>query len=284
VGTTDLPQRCVWLVAEALRHEARAAEFDRSGSAAEAAFYHQRASAKVSEAAELIPDGHPDRPALDRFVQELSIRVVYLQSLSGSPITLPLEDHVGEVSLGMDISSAPPPEEEAVPALLAKGGTSGGTAPLTDGGYELVRALQSGADMQAFIRRVVAAEGRRVQRQAEAEFNSFVARYGSDGRGLADLRGAVRLASWAELDLDPTMDKLQAAVELEKDARMLEERDRREEAADMYRRSLAVFQYVYKHDARMRSAKVKEMVAKRLEDLASCVERLQSSDGAAEPV
>jgi len=35
----------------------------------------------------------------------------------------------------------------------------------------------------------------------------------------------------------------------------------------MYNRDLAVLQYVHKHDPRMRSAKVKETVGKRIDEL-----------------
>lgn len=277
------PPRCTWLVAEAFRLEERAAEFDRSGIAAQAAFYHQRASTKISEALALIPKVHPDGPKLEGFANELSIRAMYLKSLGVAPITLPLEDHVGEVTLSMDLSVAPLPEEDTVSTLLAKGGASGSTAPLTEEGYQLINALRNYVEMEAYVKRVVAAEGRRFQNHSEAELTSFVTKCSADQdvKSFAHLQNMLRLATWLELDLDPKMDKLQAAVLLEKEARMLEENNRIEHATQMYQRALGLFQFLYKNDSRMKSAKVKEMVGKRVEDMASSVERLKNGDSVA---
>ncbi|CAK0836641.1 unnamed protein product, partial [Prorocentrum cordatum] len=276
MATEVPPPKCAWLAAEGLRLEARAAELDRAGSATEATFQHQRAAAKLAEAAALCPGDHPDGPTLSAFSAQVSLRAVYLQSLGGGTAGAPLEDHVGEVpSLAMDLSSAEQPAEETVPTLLARGGASGATAPLTEEGYQLVLALGSGEQTKAFVLRVLDAGGRRPRAGAEAQLDAFAS--GSAPPSLADLREAMQVAGWVELSLDPSKDKMEVAVQLEQEAKALDERGLAEEAAQMYDRSLAVFRFVHKYDPRTKNPKIKDMVGKRIDELVERVNRLKEA-------
>jgi len=268
------PPRCVWLAAEGLRLEARAAELDRAGSSAEAAFHHRRAADKLSDAAALCPDGHPDGPRLREHVLEVSARAVYLDSLAGAPPSMPLEDHVGEVSLLMDLSSAPRPEDEEVSALIAKSGTSGSSAALSEAGYRLVAALENPAEMRVYANRIIAADGRRrASSSADADVDATLRAASSfDG-----LQQAIRGASWVELDIDLNMDRLDLGNKFAEEGASLEAQGRREEAAQMYSKAVAALQFAYKYDERScRYPKVKEAIGKKVEELS----RKASASGA----
>lgn len=260
----SLPPKCTWLAAEGLRLEAKAVELERVGSNAEGAFHHRCASTKLAEAAALCPEDHPDCSALSEHAQQVSARAVYLDSLAGAPASLPLEDHVGEISLLMDLTSAPRPEEEDVPALIARAGTSGDTAALTQEGFQLVRALRSLSDVKAFIDRLLFAEGRKRQEVADISIEAVWESAGS----LPALQEALRCAPWVELDVDPNMDKLDLAMKFEREAHTLETQGRKEDAKQMYSRALAVLQFVHKHDPRTKNPKIKDMIGKRLQELA----------------
>lgn len=286
-----VPAECVALTAEGLRLEEQAAELDAAASWVEAAKKHHRAAAKLAEAVQQCPESHPDRPTLQTLVSEVTARAVYLESLNGATATMPLEEHVGPAALVMDLSSAPSPEEqqerqelqqqEDVSELLRKSGTSGASSPLTQEGFLLVRALRSGGEMRAFLLRLIQGGGRKLRVGAEEELERFAAPESADGaqalENLAEVQDKLRQAPWIELDVDVNeKDKLQLGVKLEKEAKAMEGQGRKEDAAQMFGRSIAAFQYVLKFDDRaLRSEKVKEGVVKKIEELEARAQALR---------
>jgi len=267
--------KCAQLAAEARQLEAKAVEFDCQGSASEAAFHHKRAAAKCNDAANLCPPGHPDGPRLEEYAQELLLRVVYLESLNGAPITIQLEDHVGDLDLTLELPENPAPAQdtqEEVAALLSQMGVSGSTAPITEEGYQQVAALHKDEEMQTFILRILEADKRQLREGCEAELLALVprCRAGGDMKGLTELRIELSRASWIDLKLDMTKDKLQIAVDIEQEARSLEAQGRKSEAAAMFDRAVTLLQYVIKNDPRCQNQKIKDMISKRLEDLQAC--------------
>lgn len=261
--------RCAWLVGEAVRIEARAADLERSGSIAEALFHHRRATTKLSEAADACPDQHPDKALLEDHAADIQLRMVYLESLGATLPSLPLDEHVGTLSLTMDLSCAEAPVVEDVADLVARSGASGSTADLTETGYQLVAALRSTADMKAFIWRLIEADGRQVRAGAESELDVLVSQFSvvHQAHSLAHLQEAISRAVWAELVLDPKKDKLVLAMDLEKEALRFENLGLKEQAVDWYGRSSAILQFVIKHDKRMANEKVKQMVVGRSDSL-----------------
>lgn len=265
------------LVVEALRIEARAADLDRAGSSPEAVLHHRRASTKIVEAAAACPDGHPDKARLEEHATDLQLRMVYLESLGASPPTLPLDEHVGDLELAMDLSLARAPEE-GISGLIARTGASGSASAITEEGYQLVAALRINDEMKLFIGRILESMGRRIRPGAEAELEGVVPDFSGVRRvqSLERLFEALLRVPWVELVLDPSKDKLELAMDLEKDARRLEGMGLNEQAVDMYSRSVAILQFVIKHDKRMENEKVKGMVTKRFEDLQSRLGQLKA--------
>jgi len=273
--------RCAWLAAEALQIEGRAKELDRGGGSAEACLHYRRCIARLAEAIAMCPAGHPDRPTLEDHVQDLSLRTVYLESLGGSLATSPVEEHIEDVILTMDLSSAPRPPEEEIPALLVAGmGTkaSASTAPLTEDGYVLIAALRSDVEMEVFVRRVLMADGHKVQEGAEAELAAFLPRYSGmeSVQSFARLQQELQDVSWVELSLDPNKDRLQQAVDIENEAQSLESRGRKLAAQKMYMRAAVMFQQFLKQDARGQNPKVKEMVEQRIKAVIGQVEVIKA--------
>lgn len=84
-------------LAKAAEHLAGAAS--SSGNLAKAALLYRRAASKLDEAADICPDGHPNKLALEEHAAEINVRVIYLESLNGCVATIALEDHIGEVQL-----------------------------------------------------------------------------------------------------------------------------------------------------------------------------------------
>lgn len=203
----EAPQhRCIALAVEGMHFYEKAVEFDHAGNVKEAAFYFNRAVPKLAEAGQLCPNGHPDKQALADLSQDIPLRVVYLESLAGAHATVPLEDHIGEVKLVMDLSSPPPAGEEQaqVSELLARSGISGSAADLSDEGLRLVRALEKQSELRVFVDRMLVSDGRR--RTAAATPNDVDACIAAvpsfDG-----LFKSLRLQPWVELNIDEKADR-----------------------------------------------------------------------------
>jgi len=274
------PPRCARLVAEGLQLEAKAAELDRAGSGAEAAFYHGRASAKLAEASELCPEGHPDRQALSDLVQDLSLRIIYLESLAGAPSTTPLEDHVAECSVIMDLSAASDPDDHpqaSIIELLIKSGVSGSTAELSDLGWRLVAALQKPAELRVFVARVLAADGRR---RTENATDADVDKCAQAAASYAALFKALRIAPWVELDIDEKADRIDVANRYQEEGVKLETSGELQAAALLYSRAQALFAFLLNNDPRAKYPKVKEMMEQRVVALTTKVKELGGVPGA----
>lgn len=266
-GPCPSPQ-CAWLVAEALKIEARAVEFDRAGSSSEAILHHRRATVKLEEAASSCPEEHPDRDKLSDLSQDIQLRMVYLEGLGGQQPTLPVEEHVVDPELIMDLSCAEAPTED-VAGLVAKAGISAHTAPLTEEGYQLVAALKSDADMKVLIIRLIHEGGRTVQAANQPQLDAFVSKFIGvrQVQSLAALRDAILRQIWVEVTLDPKRDKLELAMSLQAEANRFDSLAMKEQAVEMFSRSSAILKFIIGNDRRMTNAKVKEMVEKRLEDI-----------------
>jgi len=281
--------RCCWLIAEAIGLEVQAATKDRLSSIAEAAEQHRLAAAKLAHALEACPREHPDWLVLEDYTQCVSTRAVYLASLGGGPAALPLEDHVSEVPTELvQLAAAAPSREvvsmvcsatlattEAAP-LIDLSSVSGKSAALTEEGYRLVAALKSVEDMRCYVARVLEADWRRVGPSGATALDDLIRRFSGIGPSgsLEVLRSDLRFAPWIELNLDPSKDRMDVAVALEKEARELDERGRYAEALQMYTRAVLVFQLLFKFDARSKNPKIKDMIGKRMEELTSRAEVL----------
>eukprot|EP00435_Cladocopium_sp_Y103_P011896 s105_g3.t1 len=184
--------RCAWLVVEGLRAEEKAADFDRQGQSAQAALHHSRAASKFKEAAEICPDA--DREELEGHAQDITARAVYLESLGGMPPSMPLEDHIGELSISLDLSVAQQPQDEQVPELLARSGVTGASAELCDSGLQLVQALKSQEELQSFIRRILASSWRKVKddEASAQEFAKFAQDFSAGDDSFQKLRERLR--------------------------------------------------------------------------------------------
>jgi hypothetical protein len=264
-------EKCSWLFAEALRIEDQAAEFDRAGKTTDAVFHHRRAALKLKEGLDVCPPQHPDKATLEAHLSSIQLRMVYLESLGTSPPSLALEDHIEAIKLTLDLSSAKPPQDQEVSALVAKAGISGSSAELTEEGYQLVVALKSNDEMKAFMNRILLGHGiaRKVKAGAEANFEALVSEYSGEKsvQSYALLKSSLLNAPWIELVLDPQRDKLELAMELQNEAMRLEKENLPAQAAEMYKRSSVILAFVVKHDPRMQLEKVKTMVTARLEEV-----------------
>ncbi|CAK9105162.1 unnamed protein product [Durusdinium trenchii] len=184
--------RCAWLVVEGLRAEEKAADLDRQGQSAQAALHHARAASKFKEAAEVCPEA--DREELEGHAQDITARAVYLESLGGMPPSMPLEDHVGELLISLDLSVAQQPQEEQVPELLARSGVNGTSADLCDSGLQMVLALQSQDELQSFIRRLLSTSWRQVKADEASteEFAKFARDFGTGAGNFQSLTSQLR--------------------------------------------------------------------------------------------
>lgn len=229
------------------------------------------------EAASVCPADHPDKGVLEEHGQDLSVRMVYLESLGGQPATVPLEDHIVPAELSMDLSMAAPPGEEQVETLVAGTGVSGASAEMTEQGYQLVAALRNDAEMTTFIRRFLEASNLGILGNADADLNALASRYsGTCGvQSLDRLGDELRTAAWvAPLD---RKDKLEVAVAFETQGKELEKSGHAQDAIQKYSNAIVFFQHVLKHDDRAKNAKICEMIRKRVEDLEVSIARLRLS-------
>eukprot|EP00927_Polykrikos_kofoidii_P069666 TRINITY_DN65230_c0_g1_i1.p1 TRINITY_DN65230_c0_g1~~TRINITY_DN65230_c0_g1_i1.p1 ORF type:complete len:294 (+),score=70.71 TRINITY_DN65230_c0_g1_i1:60-884(+) len=257
-----------WLAKEALRLEEHAGGLERSGNVAEALLQYRRAVVKLTEASALCGQGDSDRVALEEHAQEVSLRMVYLESLQGGPATIPIDDHIGPLEVVMDLAIAVPnPADEDVSKLVARSGVSGSQATLDEAGYQLVAALRSNSEMGVFVGRVLDLDGRGIKGGGEAELSAFLPRYsGTEAvQSYAALRDELRLARWVAPKVGK--DKMDGAVALEKQAREFDAAHRKEDAVLKYADAIQMFQYVCKYDDRAKNPKIKDMLSKRIEEL-----------------
>lgn len=267
--------RCAWLVTEGMKLEDAAAALDSTGSSAEACIQHRRAHTKLNEAASLCPPGHADKNELQRYADEISLRIVYLESLGSAPATLSCEDHIGEISLTMDLSVAEAPDE-SIEKLLAKSGASGSSSPLDETGYKMVAALRSDEEMKIYIQRMLAADSRQMVAGSEAHLAAFVPDF-SGTRGVqtyAALWKGLLDARWVDIIMDPTKDKLELVSLLQKEAQRLETSGRNADALTKYSNCVAVLKFTIGKDPRAANPKVKEMLVNRQAELEACIARL----------
>lgn len=185
-GGPDLA-RAGWLAAEALALEEQAKEHDRGGSTAEALLGYRRASAKLVDAGECCPADHPDKLAMAEHGQDLTMRLLYLESLSGRPATEPVENQLPEEEslarrLSLDLS-AQAPADQSIASLIASSGVTGTSAPLTDEGLSLVTALGSGNEMRTFVQRLLEEKGLVLHDGSESrgELHTFTERVAAGG-------------------------------------------------------------------------------------------------------
>jgi hypothetical protein len=264
-------EKCSWFFAEALRFEREAAEKDRAGKTTEAIFHYRRALTKLQEGLDVCPAGHPDKPAFEEFSSSMQLRIVYLESLGGAPATTPVEEHIEDVIPTLDVSNAKPPEETSVSSLIASTGVSGSTADLSEEGYQLVAALKKNEEMKTFMNRILVGHGvpRKVQAGAEANFEALVPEFSGEKQvqSFAILKGALLNAPWIELFLDPQRDKLELAMDLQREGERFELEGLPLRAAEMYNKAAMIIEFVLKRDERMKIAKVKDMVTARAQAL-----------------
>mmetsp|Transcript_14682 Transcript_14682/g.25996 ORF Transcript_14682/g.25996 Transcript_14682/m.25996 type:complete len:252 (-) Transcript_14682:44-799(-) len=100
------PLQCAALAAEASEVEKKAMQDDREGCFAEAAEGYRQVAAKLQEAVDICPEGHPDKQVLSRHVDQVLERADYLDNLDGAAATTPLEEHIQGVQLTLGIPSA----------------------------------------------------------------------------------------------------------------------------------------------------------------------------------
>lgn len=93
---------------------------------------------------------------------------------------------------------------------------SGAEAPLTEVGYQLVSTLKSDAEMDAYVRRLLAADGMGVKEGMEQQISGFLPYYsGTNGtQSLQQLRDEIRASPWAvhisSLEVDDALGKLKS--------------------------------------------------------------------------
>mmetsp|Transcript_4739 Transcript_4739/g.11126 ORF Transcript_4739/g.11126 Transcript_4739/m.11126 type:complete len:223 (+) Transcript_4739:1-669(+) len=199
--------------------------------------------------------------------------------------SMPLEDHVGELAISLDLTVAEQFREEQVPELLARSGVTGTTAELTDEGLQLVLALCREEELRAFLQRVLNQDWRQVKPEegSQKEFASFaqgLSGGGATGTTFQSLRLQLRAFPWVELKLGPGEDRLKVAVAMENEAREFEAQGNLAEALDGYNRAVAVLKLVYNFDPRSKNPKIKEMVSARMAELEGLARRLQPGEQA----
>ncbi|CAE8706468.1 unnamed protein product [Polarella glacialis] len=101
------------LAAEASQIERCAMDLDRGGDPEQALVCYQQVAERLAKAAAACPEGNPDRAVLARHAGQVLGRVVYLESLGGSPATAPPEVHIGFERLSDGQTHGPLRHEDA---------------------------------------------------------------------------------------------------------------------------------------------------------------------------
>lgn len=222
-----------------------------AGSVARAAALYRQVASKLTEAAEACPAQHPNKAALEDHVAEVSVRVIYLESLNGAPVTVALEDHIGELELLMAHEGGTQEQAEAATSRPSQGATA-------------IAASASGL--------ATPARGPPMSRPAVP--------------GLADSpAGGHRGAEPSTVDgttpavMTPAKtDFLQEATKLESKARSMEEQGLNGPALQAYKDCLHLYHFVLRRDKRMSNPNVKQMLRDRMEDLLTRAETLKAQE------
>jgi len=211
-----------------------------SRNVARAIALYKRAASGLQEAAALCPDSHPNKAALEDHASEINVRVIYLESLSGAPATIPIEDHIGDLVLE-GLSEQDVPVGEAEEALCPPGAPApcGPAAP----------------------------------EPPQPEAAPVLQRRDSGPGG-----GSTASAPGPDTAAPGKKDFLQEATKMERTARDLEDRGQTAQALSVYKDCLQLYSYVLKRDPRMDNPKIKQMVRGRLEELVARAEVLKAQE------
>jgi len=99
--------QCIAHVLAASQIENEAMELDRAGDSAAAVRKYEQCAAELGAAiAAALPDHAEDQPKLAQHRSEILDRVAHLKSMRGKPASIPVEDQIRAVQLGMQASSA----------------------------------------------------------------------------------------------------------------------------------------------------------------------------------
>lgn len=99
---------------------------------------------------------------------------------------------------------------------LEPSSATGTSASLTEDGYQLVASLKNDAEMGAYIRRILASEGKQVRTNADSEVDGFVPFFsGTRGtQSLRTLRHELQKVNWtnraSNLEVDMALDTLKS--------------------------------------------------------------------------
>lgn len=99
----DDPMRCVAITLEASGIENEGMLHDKEGRVHKAVNCYGLAAARLGDAVEACPEGHPDFVVLQRHAAEVRNRATYLSGLNGIPATVPLEEHIHGVQLTLGV-------------------------------------------------------------------------------------------------------------------------------------------------------------------------------------
>lgn len=204
---------------------------------------YRQAASKIAEAAELCPEEHPNRSALEQHVAELSVRAIYLESLNGTVATVAFEDHVGDLVLDRDIDSFKstrlpydrPPERAHL-----------GNAPHRGGSKAAEEIVPTGA-------------------------------LGSPPPPAATV--APETIDLQPTSVEPgKIDWLQEATNKATTARTLDSQGRKHDAFEAYKDACNLYNFVLKRDERARAhPRVKQVVRERMEELLTRAEELKAN-------
>lgn len=133
------PLECVRVAREASAIESVGMQHDVADEPLAAVQAYKETAAKLREALELCPEGHPDSKVLKVHLDQVLARVQYLEGLDGcSPVTKPLEEHIHVCFLTLGSPALLPERFVCSPWELAEEAKIMGTAAAIGGAAGLL--------------------------------------------------------------------------------------------------------------------------------------------------
>merc|ERR1711924_97654 len=198
----------------------------------------------MGAAAARCPGGCSDREAIEAHVSEIEVRAVYLESLNGAPTSIPIEHHIGKMTLQLD------------PKILS-----------------CLSSEQASQESESSAAGVVLSVGSAVPTDLRPAAEVDHAGASTKIVEPADTQSVTGVEHVATEPATARVDFLQNAIDLERKAQALEAVGQLQQALEKYTQCLQLYAFVQKKE---QNPRVKQVVRDRMAAVPDCAEVLKA--------
>lgn len=232
---------------------------DASGKAV---VLYKKAITMLSDAVAMCSEGNCNKADIENHIANIEVRVMYLESLDGSPPTIPIEDHIGKLYLRTDEEEVDPSAvlSEPIPAqgeTIGTGETAVRIAPTLG-----MEAPPSSVNVDSMT------VPSPLESHVDSVIGSSIVELGSSQANTKDQA----LPESNQRRLSDT-EFLNRAVEMEREGHELESKNCHEQALNTFTNCLEIYAILQKRE---KNPRIKEVIRSRMAELLDHAEVLKA--------